>query len=87
MDPESQKLLKETFELAKENNQMLRKIRSVQKWAAFWSLFKIFVIVGIALGTFYFLQPYLDGAMNTYNSVFGREEQSSSNSLQNFFKR
>lgn len=69
MDPESKRLLEETLELTQENNKMLHKVRSVQQWATFWSLLKVFLIVGIALGSFYFLQPYIDQLMSIYSGA------------------
>ncbi len=69
MDPESKKLLEETLALAQENNKMLHKVRRVQKWAAFWSGLKVFIIIGIALGSFYFLEPYINKVVDLYNSV------------------
>ncbi len=60
MDPESKKLLQDTFTLAKENNKMLHKVRGVQKRAAFFRVLKFVIIIGIAFGAFYFLQPYID---------------------------
>ena len=75
MDPESKKLLEDTFRLAQENNQMLHKVRSVQKWATFWLTLKIFVIIVIALGSFYYLEPYLNKIVDLYNSISGTEQK------------
>jgi hypothetical protein len=69
MDPESKKLLEETLELVQENNKMLHRVRSVQKWATFWSGLKIIVIIGLALGSFYFLEPYINKGVDLYNSI------------------
>lgn len=69
MDPESKRLLEETLELTQENNKMLHKVRSIQKWATFWSLLKVFLVIGIALGSFYFLEPYIDQLMNVYSGA------------------
>ncbi len=60
MDPELTKLIKETFRLSKENNEMLHKVRGVQKRDALFSLLKWLMIVAIGVGSFYFLQPYID---------------------------
>lgn len=60
MDPELTKLIRETFRLSKENNEMLRKVRGVQKRDALFSLFKWLMIIAIGVGSFYFLQPYID---------------------------
>ena len=73
MDPESKKLLEETFRLAEENNRMLKRVRSVQKWSMFWKMAYILVIFGIAAGAFYYLTPYLEGLMSIYGSVSGAE--------------
>jgi hypothetical protein len=74
MDPESKKLLEETFQLAKENNKMLHKVRNVQKWATFWQSLKVIIIIGVAVGAFYYLEPYLNSMLNLYNSISGFEQ-------------
>jgi maleate cis-trans isomerase len=60
MDPESKKLLEKTYELAEENNRMLRQVRSVQKRTALFQAVKALVVIGISIGAFYFLQPYVE---------------------------
>lgn len=72
MEAEEKELIKETFELAKENNQMLKKVRGVQKRQMLWSVLKMVVIVGIAFGVFYFLEPYLNKAVNFYGDITGK---------------
>ncbi|MFZ2149927.1 MAG: hypothetical protein WAV15_02090 [Minisyncoccia bacterium] len=86
MDPESKKMLEETFRLSEENNKILRKVRSVQKWSFLWQALKIFVIIGVALGAFYYLNPYIDGLINVYSSMSGLEEKftGGGGSLENF---
>lgn len=74
MDPESKKLLEDTFELTQENNKMLRKVRSFQKWGTFWSGLKILLIIGIALGSFYYLEPYYNKIVNFYSSISGTSQ-------------
>ena len=88
MDPESKKILEETFTLEQENNKMLHKVRSVQKWATFWFWFKLIIIIGIALGSFYFLEPYFNKMTGLYNSVFGTsQDPSSKSSFQDLLKK
>ena len=84
MDSEDRKLLEETHRLAEENNQLLHKVRGVQKRATIWTAIKIFVIVGIALGSFYFLEPYIDRLMDIYSSIMKTEQDLRSGS---FFQR
>jgi len=61
MDPETKKLLEDTYHLVEENNKMLHKVRGVQKRATLFSVFYWIVIIGVSVGAFYFLQPYVDG--------------------------
>ena len=88
MDPESKKLLEDTFVLAQENNHILHKVRSVQKWATFWSGLKIIIIIGIALGSFYYLEPYYTKIVNFYSSISGTSQNSGSKgSFQDLLKK
>ena len=75
MDPESKRLLENNLELSQENNKMLHKVRRVQQWEAFWRWLKLLAIIGIALGSFYYIQPYVDKLVNLYNSVAGVEQK------------
>ncbi len=75
MDPESKQLLQNTLALTEENNKMLHKIRSVQKRDAIWQTLKYILIIGIALGAFYFLDPYLNKIIDLYNSVAGAQQK------------
>ena len=59
MDPDSKKLLEETYKFSEENNKMLHKVRGVQKRQAIFSILKWLIIIGIAVGGYYFLQPFV----------------------------
>lgn len=88
MSPEERELLNRSVTLAEENNHMLHKIRSVQKWATYWSLLKVFLIIGIALGSFYFLEPFINKFIGIWNNVSGSQQQDlNSNPIQDFFKK
>jgi hypothetical protein len=75
MDPESKKLLEETFRLSEENNRMLKRIRKVQKWTTLLRVLYALIVVGIAVGAFYYLNPYVDGLLNIYTGMSGVEEK------------
>ena len=75
MDPESRKLLEATLALAEENNKMLHKIRGIQKRETLWHVLKLLVIIGIAFGSFYYIEPYLNKMMDLYNSISGTQER------------
>lgn len=87
MSPEQEKLLEETYQLAKENNKMLRRVRGVQKRQALWSVLKIVVVIGLALGAFYYLEPYLNKILGLYNSISGIEQKINSSSLKSLLDK
>jgi len=60
MDPESKQLLQDTYNLADQNNKMLRSIRRAQKVSSFLRFMYWIIIIGIGVGSFYFLQPYVN---------------------------
>ena len=57
----------ELFELTKENNKILRKMRSSQKWASITRLFYWLVIIGISIGAYYYVEPYLKQVLSLYS--------------------
>jgi hypothetical protein len=88
MDPESKKLLEKTYSLTQENNKILHKIRSVQKWDTIWSALKVLIIIGIALGSFYFLEPFVNKFITIWDNISGSQQQKlNSNPVQDFFKK
>ena len=74
MDPESKKLLDDTFLLVKDNNIMLHKIRRGQKWASIMRIVYWLIIIGASIEAFYYLQPYVEKLMTLYNQVSGSSQ-------------
>ncbi|HEY4477942.1 MAG TPA: hypothetical protein VJB09_01550 [Candidatus Paceibacterota bacterium] len=73
MDPEAKELLEKTYELEKENNHMLRRLRRAQRYAALMRVAYWFIIIGLGVGAFYFIQPYIDaitGSIGETKSTF-----------------
>ena len=87
MDQESKQLLQNTLVLAEENNKMLHKIRGVQKRGTLWQVLKLIIIIGIALGSFYYIEPYLNKIMDLYNSVSGMQQQINNSPIQDLLKK
>ncbi len=79
MEPEMRQKIDDLFELTKENNKILRKLRSSQKWASITRLLYWAVIIGISVGAYYYLQPYLQKIMNAYS-----QSMSTLDKVQNF---
>ncbi|OIO29627.1 hypothetical protein COX93_00935 [Candidatus Nomurabacteria bacterium CG_4_10_14_0_2_um_filter_30_12] len=74
MDPESKELIQDTLKLTEENNELLHKIRGVQKRETLWQVAKMILIIGITLGSFYYIEPYLNKMMDLYNSITGIQQ-------------
>ena len=66
MDGELKNLLEENLKLSKENNELLIKVRRVQKWSQYSRIFYWILILGITYGAFYFIQPYLENLLSLY---------------------
>jgi len=64
MEPEEKNLLKKVFKLSEENNHMLHTIRGIQKRQFFFSIVRWLFIIGISIGLFYFVQPFVDNFVN-----------------------
>ena len=60
MDSEDKKIIKETLELTRENNRLLKKMRRRQFWGTLTSVLYWIIVLGVSFGAYYFLQPYLE---------------------------
>jgi hypothetical protein len=69
MPPDEREMLQETLELVKENNKMLHTIKRGMFWGRVWRITYWILIIGAAVGAFYFLQPYIDTILSTYNDA------------------
>lgn len=81
MSEEERELLKRSVELSEENNEILRAMRRAMRIGrivkgVYWVL-----ILGTAIGAFYFIQPYID----QFGQMYG-DAKSSIDSFSSFFK-
>jgi hypothetical protein len=60
MTPEEKALLDSTYTLVKENNDILRAMQRRGRISLALRIFYWVLIIGISLGAFYFIQPYID---------------------------
>lgn len=67
MTPEERSLLERTHALVEENNNILRKMRRAGRWSAVFRIIYWVLIIGLGLGAYYALQPYLMSAVNIIN--------------------
>lgn len=69
MSPEEKELLKRSIALGEENNDILRSIQRSMRLARFMSILYWVIIIGSAIGAYYFIQPYLDQVMGAYGGA------------------
>ncbi len=69
MDQESKEMLERTLELAEENNKMLHSMRRSMQIARIMSFLYWAVIIGSAIGAYYFIEPYLQQVISVYQSA------------------
>ena len=69
MDSDDKNLLEKTYEMEKENNHILKGIRNASRWSGFFKFITWVIIIGASLATYYFVQPYVDTLIKTYQSI------------------
>lgn len=67
-----QRRLRETRQLAEENHELLKKVYGMMWRSRLYRALYWVILIGIAVGAFYFLEPYFDGLMNTYEQLQGQ---------------
>lgn len=56
--------IKEIFKKQEETLMLVRKLWQAEKWRRFWTIFRYAVFLGVILGSFYFLTPYIEKTIN-----------------------
>ena len=82
--------LDEVERIVTENNKILRTMRRSQRIGRAFSVFYWVIVIGIALGAFYFIRPYVDSINNTVEGIDSFQNQvidSFSSSVSDSFKR
>lgn len=72
MDAEVQALKKEVAEIKElmtENNRMMRLVYRQARFSTVFSIVKWVIIIGVSVGSLYFIQPYLENLTNAYSTV------------------
>lgn len=59
----------EILENQKEILSFVRKLWRAEKWRRFWTIFRYIVFIGVALGAFYFLTPYIERYFNIIQNL------------------
>jgi hypothetical protein len=61
--------LDEIKEMMVENNKMIRRLHNAYRISYAVSIIKWVIIIGFTLGTFYYIQPYLENILKLYGSI------------------
>ena len=69
MEPHEKELLEETAKLSEENNKMLRSMLRATRWGQVLSVTKWIIIIGLTVGAYYYIQPYLDLMLKMYKQI------------------
>jgi len=69
MDQELKKILLENLEVSKDNNKILKDMRSSARWGSFFRFVYWIIILSVMFGTYYFIQPVLEGLLSSYNGL------------------
>jgi len=69
MTPEEKELLEHTHKLTAENNKILHTLRTAHRWSVITRVLYWALIIGVALGAFYYIQPYIEAIGNVYGGL------------------
>lgn len=71
MQPEEREMLKKALELSRENNKMLQSIKRSMFVGRIFRIVYWVIVIGAAIGAYYYIEPYLDEAIGAYGSIKG----------------
>ena len=71
MDQEDKEILRKTLDISQRNNRMLEKISRGMFWGRVFRYIYWAVIIGIGVGAYYFIQPYIDQILEAYGGFKG----------------
>ena len=66
MDPELFKHLREAVD---DNNRLLHELVRAKRWGNLIAALKWLIVVGAALGAYYYFQPLIDQTLGVYNQI------------------
>lgn len=64
-----QRQIHETRQLAEENHELLDKTHRMLVWGRVFSILYWVLIIGVAVGALYFLEPYWDNLVEAYENI------------------
>ena len=61
--------IKEILKKQEETLVLVQKLWKAEKWRRFWNIFRYVVYLGVILGAFYFLNPYIEKYIGLFQNV------------------
>jgi len=74
IDVQRDTALQKLTDLTEENNKILKKMRRSQKMSSAFRMIYWLIILGVLFGSYYFIQPFLSQALNTYQGLLGTSD-------------
>ncbi len=66
---ELKQLLKQNLEVSEESLKILKKLNKSRRMGSLFFVFKWLIIIGLAIGAFYYLEPYINQIKTMYSQV------------------
>lgn len=71
---DDKELLQKTLDLAEENNRLLKKLVSHNRWQKIWGLFKVALFIAPLVLGYIYLSPYLQQLFGIYQKLQNIEQ-------------
>ena len=75
MSPDERQMLRVALELSRKNNEVLNKLYRATLWGRAIKFVYWLLLIGVTVGSFYFLQPYFETLMGVYGGVTSTQNQ------------
>ena len=85
MENQNNDKLNKILELTEENNEILKRMRKAQKIQNIFRTIYWIILIGAALGAYYFLQPAISSVMTDYKTIKSGLDSFSNGTSTNFF--
>ncbi len=60
---------KQLLDLEKDNNRLLRRLVNNLRWQHYYTILRWAIFIGVLIGSWYYLQPYLDTVFKAYGQL------------------
>ena len=69
MTPEERQILIQTHRMVEENSKLLRKMHRAALFGRIFHIMYWVIIIGLSVGAYYFVQPYVDKAKESFEGI------------------